>query len=226
MQVIIQVSELRFANDEGVLVLEDVSFGVPWNGFTFVVGPPSSGKTLLLRLILREVAPSGGQILLLGRNVARLPQRKVADLRRRVGYVPQSPVVLTRRTVAGNLEFKLRALGYRSEEMKEHAERAVELANLRGKENLLAGELPEVDRRQLALALALCPEPTVLCCDDIFHDLPALAQDELVNKLLGIHRAGIAILATTSDPELPRRHGFQPHGVPFQVVYLRQGVMA
>ncbi|MCR4391261.1 MAG: ATP-binding cassette domain-containing protein [Candidatus Acetothermia bacterium] len=227
MRIAIQVSELRFATEDGVLVLDNLSFGVPRDGFVFVVGPPSSGKTLLLKLILREAEPNGGQILLLGRNMARLSPRKARDLRRRVGYVPEAPAILGGRTVAGNLLFKLRALGYGGEELQEHAERALELARLQGREDVLAADLDEIERRQLALALGLCPDPIVLLCDDPFRDLPALLQDQLMDVLGGIHHAGVAILATTREAGLPRRHGFLPKGQadsPCYLVALRPGV--
>ena len=155
MQVAIQVSELRFSTEEGVLILDDLSFGVPREGFVFVVGPPSSGKTLLLKLILRELPPSGGQILLVGRNVARLSPKKVAQLRRRVGYVPERPPLLEDRTVQGNLLFKLRALGYKGEELEEELSRALELTGLSALADEPAGELPPLERALLALALAL-----------------------------------------------------------------------
>lgn len=228
MQIAIQVSELRFATEDGVLVLDDLSFGVSRSGFVFVVGPPSSGKTLLLRLILRELAPTGGQILLLGRNVARLPPHKVRELRRRVAYVPECPTLLTDRTVAGNLTFKLRALGYRGADMEEQMLRALELTRLLGQEQVGVAELGEGDRRRLALAVALCPEPTVLLCDDQFRDLPSVLQDELMEVLFGIQRADTTVLATSRDADIPKRHGFRPAGEtesPYQVVYLRQGVM-
>jgi len=228
MQVAIQVSELRFSTEDGVLVLDDLSFGVPRNAFVFVVGPPSSGKTLLLRLILRELSPSGGQILLVGRNVARLSPRKVAELRRRVGYVPERPAILTDRTVQGNLEFKLRALGFRGEELEEEMARALELAGLQGMETAVAGELGALDRARLALALALCPQPVVLLADDPFRDLSVPEQDALMSALFTVHRADTALLVTTRDEALPQRHGF-PQGrqedSPFRVVRLRQGVI-
>jgi len=227
MQIAIQVSELKFFTGDGVLVLDSLSFGVRRDGFVFVVGPPSSGKTLLVRLILRELVPAGGQILLVGRNVARLSPQKVAQLRRRVGYVPEQPAILTDRTVRDNLLFKLRALGVRGEELEEGISAALQLAGLSGLEAAPAGELPPLDRTRVALALALCPKPMVLVADDPFRHLPPGDQDRLMEVLLRIHRAGVALLVTARDEDIPRRHGF-PQGVsqdsPLGVLYLRQGV--
>lgn len=228
MQVAIQVSELRFATEDGVLVLDDISFGVPREGFVLVVGPPSSGKTLLLKLILRELPPSGGQILLIGRNVARLSAKKVSRLRRRVGYVPEDPPILEDRTVVGNLLFKLRALGLRGEELEEELERALDLTQLAGLADEPAGELPPLEQARLAVALAICPQPVVLLADDPFRPLSAAETERLMDTLLGLQSAGVALLTTTRNAELPERFGFPPHPPKGEesrgTVYLRQGV--
>ncbi len=227
MRVAIQVSEVCFSTEDGVYVLDNVSFGVPYDGFVFVVGPPASGKSLLVKLILREVLPTRGQILLLGRNVARLSPARARALRRRVGYLPEPPVVLSHRTVRGNLEYKLRVLGYRGHVADEHWDRALELTGLKELHAVRAADLSEFERRKLSLALALCPEPAVLLCDDPFRDLAPAEQDELVRILSAVNVAGIAVLATTRDPELPARHGFLPKGTTPSlryVVALRPGV--
>lgn len=227
MRVAIQVSELRFATDDGVLVLDNLSLGLPGDGFVFVVGPPSSGKTLLLELILREKTPTGGQILVLGRNMARLSPARARELRRRIGYMPEESIVLDQRSVQGNLEFKLRAVGIVGAEAREQAARAVELAHLKGEEGTPASALDQFGQRKLILALALCPEPAVLLCDDPFRGLTREEQDELVSMLRAINEAGVAVLATARDPEIPARHGFPPRErTPLlqYTVHLRPGV--
>lgn len=212
MRVAIQVSELRYATDDGVLVLDNLSFGLPGDGFVVVAGPPSSGKTLLLELILREKAPTGGQILVLGRNMARLSPARARELRRRIGYMPEQPVVLDRRSVRGNLDFKLRALGIGGPEAREHIARALELAHLKGQDDAPAATLDEMGQRRLVLALSLCPEPAVLLCDDPFRGLPSDNQDELMAMLKAINEFGVAVLATARDPEISERHGFAAKG--------------
>lgn len=210
MRIAIQVSELRFATDDGVLVLDDVSFGLPGDGFVFVTGPASSGKTLLLEFILRERIPTGGQILVLGRNMARLSPARARELRRRIGYMPEESVVLDQRSVQGNIEFKLRALGISGPEAREHLARAVELARLKGEESTPGASLDDLGQKKLVLALALCPEPAVLLCDDPFRALGAEGQDEFVEMLKDINEVGVAVLATVRDAGIPARHGFPP----------------
>lgn len=228
MRVAIQVSELRYATDDGVLVLDDLSFGVPGDGFVFVAGPPSSGKTLILDLILREKTPSGGQILVLGRNMARLSPARARELRRRIGFMPEQSVILDQRSVRGNLEFKLRVLGVSGPEAREHAARALELAHLKGQEETPAADLDEIGQRKLVLALALCPEPAVLLCDDPFRGLSTDDQDEFVGMLKATNELGLAVLATARDSEIPVRHGFplkDREPLLQYAVHLRPGVL-
>lgn len=201
MDVILQVSELKFSTDDGVLILDQVSFGVTRDGAALVVGPPSSGKTLLLRLLLKEVEPTGGQILMLGRNVARLPARKVSLLRRRVGYMPERPALLEDRSVRANIEFKLRALDTPMEEMVDLLTRATQLTGLDANEETPAQELTPLGRRQLALALSIATEPSLLLCDDPLRDLEREDQEALVEMLDGIRRAGTALVVTARNAE-------------------------
>jgi cell division transport system ATP-binding protein len=218
----IQVAELRFATEEGVLVLDGLSFGVPREGFVWVVGPPGSGKTLLLRILLGEVRPHGGQILLLGRNIPRLSKKKFRAIRRKVGYIAEEPSVLPGRTVLGNLTFKLRALGVRKEAADEAMERALDLAQLRGQESRRAEELSAAELLRLSLALALSPECSVLLADDPLRNIAPAEKDGFLSVLSRVNQAGITILATSREVAPLLRFGFSPEGR--GVVFLRENV--
>ena len=220
----IQVAELRFATQEGVLVFDGLSFGVVRDGFVWVVGPTGSGKTLLLRILLGEVRPHGGQILLLGRNILRLPRRKLQSLRRKIGYMPQEPHALFGRTVLGNLQFKLRALGIGAEARREAVERALDLAGLHGHETDHVENLPQLELKRLELALALCLDCSILFADDPLRNLAEGAKAEFLNVLERVNQAGITILATTSEDETLLGRGFTKKGETRALVYLRESM--
>ncbi|HDC92892.1 MAG TPA: ATP-binding cassette domain-containing protein [Candidatus Acetothermia bacterium] len=220
--IAIQVSELCFVTEEGVVVFEDLSFTLLRDEIKFVVGPTLSGKTLLLKLILRELYPTRGQILVAGRNILRLNSRKLAKLRERIGFVPYPPVILPNRTVEGNLRFKLRALGIKGEQAEEGVEKALSLTGLGPLKELRAYELGEAQRRVLAMAVAICNDPMVLLCDDPFRGLSPSDQATIMETLRSIRTGGIASLVTTDDPDLPRRSGFPDEAI----LSLRPGVVA
>lgn len=214
----IQVSELRFATADGVLVFDRLSFGVPREGFVWVVGPAGSGKTVLLRIILGEVRPHGGQILLLGRNILRVSPKRLREVRRKVGYMPEEPNFLPHRTVVGNLQFKMRTLGVRGEEAAEALERALDLAGLRGREDARSRDLTPLEQKSLCLALALCPASSVLLADDPLRDLDPGAQAAFLSTLARANKAGVTILATSREAS-----PLLPYGFP--LVYLREVVV-
>lgn len=220
----IQVAELRFATEDGVLVFEGLSFGVPRHGFAWVVGPGGSGKTLLLRILLGEVTPSGGQILLLGRNIRRLSKKKFRELRKKVGYVPTEPSALFGRTVLGNLRFKLAALGVGGEAAREAVERALDLSGLRGRENEHPENFTALDLKRLDLALALCPDCSVLLADDPLRPLSLPERETFLSVLEEVNRAGVTILATSRDSSFLSDHGFSPANEMRKLVLLREGL--
>ncbi|MGQ9700307.1 MAG: ATP-binding cassette domain-containing protein [Candidatus Bipolaricaulaceae bacterium] len=220
----LQVAELRFATEEGVLVFDRLTFGVPREGFVWVVGPAGSGKTLLLRILLGEVHPHGGQILLLGRNIRRISKKNFRDLRRKVGYMPEEPNFLPQRTVLGNLMFKMRALGVRGEAVANSVDRALDLTGLRSRADARPDQLTPVERKGLSLALALCPDCSVLFADDPLRDLDPESQEAFLAILERTNRAGITVLATSREAALLMRHGFSSHPGPRAIVYLRESV--
>jgi cell division transport system ATP-binding protein len=105
----------------GQVALDDVSFSLLAGQFAFLTGASGAGKTTLLRLIYRGDVPSGGRILVNGRNVASLPRNKIPYLRRTIGVVFQNFRLIDRKTVFENVAYLPRILGEEREEQKRAA---------------------------------------------------------------------------------------------------------
>jgi cell division transport system ATP-binding protein len=199
---VIQVSELHFSTEDGIKVLEDVHLHVDPGQAAYLVGPASSGKTLLLGLLGAVVPPQRGQILVHGRNVARLSRDRALELRRRIGFLPQGFSPLPR-TVFDNLLFKLRVLGTDREEADEQALLALETVGLIRERATDAEDLPPVERVRLGLALALCNSPLLLLLDEPFDGLDPDEQ-ESVGTLLSKIRDGRSTLVVATRGPIPR----------------------
>lgn len=199
MSVMIQVSELHFSTDDGIKVLEDVHLHVDRGEMIFLVGPAAAGKSVLLGLLATRIPPQRGQILVHGRNIARLSRKKVFDLRRRIGYLPQGFVPLPK-TVLENVTFKLRALGDFREQAEEKGLAALERVGLTGRLNTPAVELELLERVRLGLALSICEEPLLLLCDEPFAELEPEEREEACSLLRRIHSNGLTLLVTTRGP--------------------------
>lgn len=198
----IQVSELSYTSADGIRILDDIHLHVDQGQLAYLVGPASSGKSLLLGLLGAFVPPQRGQILVQGRNVARLSRQRALDLRRRIGILPQGFTPLPR-TVLENLLFKLRVMGRSREEAEERALTALEIVGLIRERGTDAVDLPPIERVKLGVALAVCHSPLLVLLDEPYAGLDS-DEDEAVGALLSRVRDGrTTIVAATRGP-LPR----------------------
>ena len=199
MSLIIQVSELHFECDEGINVLEDIHLRVDRGEMLFLVGPAAAGKSVLLGLLATLIPPQRGQILVQERNIARLSRRKVSELRRRIGYVPQGFAPLPK-TVLENVIFKLRTLGDFREQAEEKGLFALEQVGLTAKLANPVAELEPIDRTRLGIALAICNEPLLLLLDEPFGELEPDDRTLLHSLLDQIHSSGLTVVVATRGP--------------------------
>ena len=198
----IQVSELHFSTEDGVKVLEDVHLRVDQGELIVIVGPAASGKSLLLGLLGAQIPPQQGQILVHGRNVARLGPDKILALRRRIGVYPQGFVPLPR-TVHDNVSFKLRALGNYREQAEEKVLYALEAAGLIRQQGMDALELSSIDRIRLGMALAICHDPLLLLIDEPFEGLTETEKAEIARLVSRLNTGHLSILLATRGPVPP-----------------------
>lgn len=198
----IQVSELHFSTKDGVKVLDDIHLRVDQGQLIVISGPAASGKSLLLGLLGAQIPPQRGQILVHGRNVARLASDKILILRRRIGVYPQGFVPLPR-TVHQNVAFKLRALGNYPEQAEEKVLFALETTGLIRKQGVDALELSSVDRIRLGIALAICHAPLLLLIDEPFEGLTESERAEVAGLLCRMDTGHLTILVATRGPVPP-----------------------
>ena len=198
----IQVSELHFSTEDGIKVLDDVHLRVDQGEPTVILGPAGSGKSLLLGLLGAQIPPQRGQILVHGRNVARLGSDKMLALRQRIGVYPQGFVPLPR-TVHDNVAFKLRVLGNYREQAEEKVLYALETMGLIRQQGVDALELSSIDRIRLGLALAICHDPLLLLIDEPFEGLAEKEKSEVARLLSRLNTGHLSILVATRGP-VPR----------------------
>ena len=139
--------------------LRDVNLTIEQGEFAFLIGPSGSGKTTCLRLLLREIKPSRGRILMDGRDITRMRRGRVPHLRRRVGMVFQDFRLLPSKTVYENVAFALRVIGKPSSQIRQLVPEALELVGLEAFRSRMPNELSGGEQQRVALARAFVNRP-------------------------------------------------------------------
>jgi cell division transport system ATP-binding protein len=188
--------------EPNVVALNDVSFVIEKGEFVFVVGASGSGKSTMIRLLLKELEPSSGRILVGGRDLTRLKHSKVPLLRRNVGCVFQDFKLLPNRTAAENVAYALKVQGDSAANIRRKVPEVLSLVGLSDKTNSLPDELSGGEQQRVSIARAVVNHPPLLICDEPTGNLDPDTSVGIMQLLYRINRAGTTILMVTHDREM------------------------
>jgi len=188
--------------DPDVVALSDVSFVIEKGDFVFVVGASGSGKSTIIRLLLKEIEPTRGRILVGGRDLGRLKHSRVPLLRRNLGCVFQDFKLLPNRTAGENVAYALKVQGDRPESIRKKVPEALSLVGLAHKATSLPGELSGGEQQRVSIARAVVNHPPLLICDEPTGNLDPDTSVGIMQLLYRINRAGTTILMVTHDREM------------------------
>lgn len=179
--------------------LDDVTVAVGKGDFAFLIGPSGSGKSTLLRLLLREEVASTGDVYVADLNVGKLSQRRIPQLRQRVGCVFQDFRLLANKTVSENVAFALEVIGKPRQTIRKVVPEVLELVGLEGKADRMPHELSGGEQQRVAIARAFVNRPLVLLADEPTGNLDRDISHEIMLLLERINRTGTTVLMATHD---------------------------
>jgi cell division transport system ATP-binding protein len=179
--------------------LQDVSLEVEKGEFVFLVGASGSGKSTVLRLILKEEKPTRGEIHVAGKDLSRLSNWKVPALRRQIGTVFQDFRLLPTKTVRENVAFALEVIGKPRGTIRKVVPDVLELVGLDGKEDRLPDELSGGEQQRVAIARAFVNRPMILIADEPTGNLDPHTSVGIMKLLDRINRTGTTVLMATHD---------------------------
>ena len=179
--------------------LSNVDFEVLRGEFVFLVGASGSGKSSCLRLILREETPSDGRVVVLGRDLRSLSNRKVPYFRRHVGAVFQDFRLLPNKTVFQNVAFTLQVIGSSRGFIQQAVPEVLALVGLAGKEKRFPHELSGGEQQRVAIARALVNRPQVLLADEPTGNLDPATSVDIMQLLARINAGGTTVVMATHE---------------------------
>jgi cell division transport system ATP-binding protein len=179
--------------------LDTVTVEIDKGEFVFLIGPSGSGKSTVLRLLLREERPTTGVVHVDGRNLSRLPARKVPELRRKIGCVFQDFRLLPKKTVYDNVAFALEVINKSQRAIKRTVPEVLDLVGLDGKANRHPHELSGGEQQRVAIARAFVNRPLVLLADEPTGNLDPDTSQGIMRLLERINRTGTTVLMATHD---------------------------
>jgi cell division transport system ATP-binding protein len=193
---------VRKVYEPNVEALTGVSFVIEKGEFVFVVGASGSGKSTMIRLLLKEMEPTGGRIVVGGRDLGRLKRSKVPLLRRNIGCVFQDFKLLPNRTAAENVAYALKVQGESKGAIRKKVPEVLGLVGLSHKMNSYPDELSGGEQQRVSIARAFVNHPPLLVCDEPTGNLDPDTSVGIMQLLYRINRAGTTILMVTHDREM------------------------
>lgn len=190
-------------NQQEHVVLSDVDFHLDEGEFVYLIGKVGTGKTSLLKTVYGELKVMTGKAEVLGMDMTALKRKQIPQLRRKLGIVFQDFQLLTDRTVHDNLEFVLRATGWKGkQEMEKRIGEVLELVGMQNKGYKLPHELSGGEQQRIVLARAILNSPQIILADEPTGNLDEETGQQIVGLLHEISSNGSAVIMTTHNLKL------------------------
>ena len=189
--------------DQQVHALRDVDMEFGTGEFWAIMGASGSGKSTMLNVLGCLDRPTSGEYLLDGRDVARLDDDALSDIRLRyLGFVFQSFNLIPQLTVAENIALPLYYLGASAEESRARAEELAARVGLSERLTHRPAELSGGQQQRVAIARALAGDPVLLLADEPTGNLDSAMSVEIMGLLTELHRDGKTIIMVTHEPDI------------------------
>ena len=185
--------------------LSGINLEIDKGELVFLSGPSGAGKSTLLRLIMSAEPPTEGQIVIAGRNVARIRRRAIPYIRRNIGVVFQDFQLIPNRTALENVSVSLEVLGTPAREVREKAAAVLEQVGLGQKLQALPERLSGGEQQRVAIARAVIGEPAILLADEPTGNLDPDLTLEVMQLLADLSGRGTTVVVATHDRSILER---------------------
>jgi cell division transport system ATP-binding protein len=198
---------IRFDNvtkvyGKDTIALERVNLEIDPGEFVFLVGASGSGKSTMVRLILKETEPSAGAVYVNRTRLSSVTRRKIPRHRRDIGCVFQDFKLLPNRTVAENVAYAMEVTGQKRSAIRTKVPQILDLVGLSGKLDKFPDQLSGGEQQRVSIARAFVSQPPILVADEPTGNLDPNTSVGIMQLLHRINRMGTTVLVATHDKEM------------------------
>ena len=188
--------------ENNVKALSDINIEIGMGEFVFLVGPSGSGKSTFIKMLLKEVEPTTGQVIVGSTNLSKLTRKQIPYFRRKVGMVFQDFRLIPNLSVYENVAFAMKVVEATPKEIRKRVPMVLSLVGLSHKYNMFPNELSGGEQQRVSLARAIVNNPTVLIADEPTGNLDPKTAKEIMELLDDINKAGTTVLMATHAKEI------------------------
>jgi cell division transport system ATP-binding protein len=188
------------------LIFDNINLSISKGDFIYLVGETGSGKSSLVKSFYAEVSVSAGNIFVTDYNLNKLNKNEIPSLRRDLGIVFQDFQLLSDRTINENLEFVLKATGWKNkEEISNRINEVLESVHLENYNSKMPHELSGGEKQRAAIARSLLNRPKVILADEPTGSLDPKKSEKIVELLKEINEKGTTVVIATHDYEIIKK---------------------
>lgn len=218
-EILLLLEHVEICRDENV-ILHNANFTLQNGEFVYVIGKVGSGKSSLLKSLYAEIPVKHGEAWIMGYNLCKIKRKEIPYLRRKLGIVFQDFQLLTDRSIIKNLEFVLKATGWkRKNDINDRIEDVLHQVGMQNKGYKFPHELSGGEQQRIVIARALLNEPKLILADEPTGNLDPETSGQIVQLLHDICQRGTAVVMTTHNYTLV-------HNYPGRIVKCENGELS
>jgi cell division transport system ATP-binding protein len=199
---VVEFRDVTKVYDGGSVGVERASLKIGRGEFVFLVGPTGCGKSTCIRLLMKELEPTKGEIDIAGKTLGEIPRSRVPYLRRNIGTVFQDYKLLPNRTVYDNVAYSLQVIGEPRQEIRRKVPDILRMVGLSTKLHNVPDELSGGEQQRVSIARAFVNHPPLLLADEPTGNLDPETSIGIMQLIYRINRTGTTVVVATHDKEM------------------------
>lgn len=188
--------------NKNVKALTNININIDKGEFVFLVGPSGAGKSTFIKMLLKEVEPSTGNIVIGNEDLSKIKRRQIPYHRRKIGMVFQDFRLIPTLNVYENVAFAMRVVGASPKEIRKRVPMVLSLVGLSNKYKMFPTELSGGEQQRVSIARAIVNNPKVLIADEPTGNLDPETAKEIMELIDDINKAGTTVVMATHAKEI------------------------